>query len=342
MVEELDPGLDPGLETMLRSALRREADALPMTLRASDVERAWSERARVRRKQRWTVAAIAAVVVALGGVALATALRPSGPEVASSTGLADLPSFERLEESIDGAGPAILRLQEPTDAQAGRWQFGLPTGAYAFEYIAACAGSNEMAVSLAPQSGPMVTLGRVACDGGVWRLAWDGTDQRAILAAASVSIRLDAQPGTAWRMLVAEDGSGRIVQHLGAASIPFRLPSMDFLVQQRSAGAIELVRGSGLNQAASGSAVSMLRGLGASTAVEVDLACSGSDVTVSFASQGSTDSTGVPADLTCDGTMQTIYWARASATADVSEIGVSVPPGTAWEAIVYDTSASLP
>ena len=338
MVDELDPRL----EATLRTVLRQEADAVPFTLRAADFERTRSERARARRAQRWTVIAAAAVVIAVGGLALATTFRPSGPASVPGDRLAGLPTFERLAESTTGGGSTIQRLEDVAGTQSRQWQFGLPTGAYAFEYLVACRGSNPMTVSLAAESVSAIKLGTVTCDGGVWRLAWDGTDERAILAAASVSIEIEAQPGTAWRMLVVEDGSGRIVQRFGTSSLPFRLPSMDHIVAQRTAGATELARGAGLSEAASGTALSTLRGLGNAAAIEILFACSGSEVSVSLASSDPTSPSAATWPMTCDGTLQTINWVRDNATLNVSEARVSVPAGTAWEVIAFDISAAPP
>lgn len=336
MVDELDPRF----EARLRTVLRAEADAVPFTLGAAEVERARSERTRARRVQRWTAVAAAAVVIAVGGVALATTLRPSGPASAPGDGLADVPTFERLAESATGGGSTIQRLEGVADAQSRQWQSGLPTGAYAYEYLVACRGSNPVTVSLAAASVPSIELGPVACGGGVWRLAWDGTNERAILDAASVSIEIEAQSGTAWRMLIVEDGSGRIVQRFGTSSLPFRLPSMDYLVGQRTAGAIELARGAGLSDVASGTALSTLRGLGRAAAIEILFACSGNGVSASLASSDPASPSAATWPMTCDGTLRTVEWLRDNTTLNVSEARVSVPAGTAWEAIAFDVSAA--
>jgi hypothetical protein len=331
--------IDERLEATLRAVLRGEADALPFTLRAKALEQARSERVRARRHRRWSFAAAAAVVVVVAGVALATALRPLPPAASPGARLAGLPSFERLAEAGTGGGAPLLRLEGAAGAQADHRQYGLPRGAYAYEYLAACSGPAPLVVSLAAASVAPVELGTVTCDGGLWRLAWDGTDEQAILAAASASLVVDAQPGTGWRMVVVDDGSGRIVQHFGTSSRLFRLPSFAWLVQQRSTGAIELVRDAGLNAGAT-SSVATLRGIGAASSIEVFLSCVGNPVELSLVPAGSATTAGQPQAFTCDGTRQGLLWQRSAATRDVSEIRLAVPAGTAWEAIVWDTSAA--
>lgn len=335
MVDELDPRL----EAALRTVLRDEANAIPFTLQAAALNRVRSERFRTRRLQRWSAAAAALAVIVVGGGALAMALRPSGSASPPGDSLSGLPSFDRLAEAVTGGGTTILRLEDVVGSQAHQGQYGLPSSAYAFQYLVACSGSGPLIVSLAAESGPAIKLGTVTCDGGVWRLEWDGTDEQAILSATSVSLVVQGQPGSAWRMLVADDGSGRIVQHFGASPSLFRLPSMDYLVQQRSAGATELARGSGLNEAASGTSVSTLRRVETASAIEIFLACVGSQVELSLISASSATAASGPTPITCDGTRQSILWARSDATHNVSEVRLAVPAGTAWEAIVWDISA---
>lgn len=334
--------LDPRLESTLRTVLRGEANALPFTLRAAALERTRSERVRARRAQRWAAAATAVAVIVVGGAALVAALRPAGPAASPGDNLSGLPSFERLAGAGTGGGPPLLQLEEAAGSQAREWRYALPRGAYPFQYLVGCSGSAPVVVSLSADSLPATEIGAVTCDGGIWRLAWDGTDEQAILSAASVSLLVQAQPGTSWRMLVADDGSGRVVQRFDGSSRLFRLPSFDWIVQQRSAGATEIVRGSGLNPAATGSAVATLRGTGTATGIEVLLACVGSPVEVSFAAAGSATAAAASGPLTCDGTKQDVMWGRTAAIRSVSEVRLVVPAGTAWGAIVWDISSNPP
>jgi len=328
MVDELDPIL----ETKLRLALREEADALPFTIRTAELQRAAAARAAARRYRRFSILAAAAVVVVavVGVTAIANMRGPSGP--AATSALDGLPSFERLAEAGSG-GPTIYRVEDTAGALPSQWQYGLLAGAYNDLVLVACTGPSSLTVALEYGSPHSIPLGTVTCDGGIRRMAWDGTQERAVLASSSVSLVLNTEPGVSWRMLVVDDMTGRILQHVGVQSTPVRVPSMDYLFAQRTAGSTELARGSGMNES-NVTSTAVLSGLGDAASIEILFSCStGDPVTLSFGTSGTVGAEGgTPAP--CDGTMQSSLFQRDTKPV-VNEAHLLVPVGTAWEAIAF-------
>ncbi len=98
---------DPRLEGNLRDALRAEAEALPVRVRVSDLERIAVERARGRRSRRLgLLAAAASIAVVVGGAAILAATRPDGDVAASPTpapapaAAPELASYRELERNL--------------------------------------------------------------------------------------------------------------------------------------------------------------------------------------------------------------------------------------------------
>ncbi len=342
--------LDRRLEATLQRVLRDEAGAIPFTLRLAALQRVRSERARTRRAQRWSLAAAAVALLVVGGGVAALLARPgpvapaspSPPAPSPSDGLSGLPSFERLAGAGTGGGGVLMQHEGVAAPQVQQWRFALPRGAYAYQYLVACSGAY-LDIRLAAESLPTSDLGPVICDGGVWRLEWtDPTNEQAVLGSASVSVVVQAvENGTAWRMVVAQDGSGRIVQRFAGSPLLFRMPSLDWMAQHGPAGAVELARASGLNTG-SETSMSTLRGIGSASAIEVSVFCVGSAPRVWVAA----DAGAAAAELTsqwpwgCFGSDHQSFWQRTEATRAVSEVRLGVPPGTAWEAIVWDLSSA--
>ena len=189
--------LDPILETRLRAVLHDEADAVPFTLRAGELDRLAGQRRRARRTQRLSMLAMAAVVVvAIVSVAAVANLRSSGP-VASGK-LAALPSYERLVAAGGGA-PEVVRAESDAIALDGQWQYGLTQGTSALQVVVACSG-GPILVSTAREDTPGHEVASVACSGKP--VAVSIPADAALASATSPSVVLNAPGGTAWRMVV--------------------------------------------------------------------------------------------------------------------------------------------
>jgi len=118
---------DGQLEDRLRSALRGEGDALPITITASELERRLALRRRERFGRRASFLAAAVAVIAVGSLVATTGGWFRSTSVGSEPSLAPTPSPEPSEaalpcESIDPATmdepPSLLMGASPGDAKA--------------------------------------------------------------------------------------------------------------------------------------------------------------------------------------------------------------------------------
>ena len=145
--------LDRQLETRLRAVLRAEADAVPFTLRAGELEQRLVARRRAQSRRRMALVAAAIVVgVGLAGVVLSivrlNALVAASPSPSTSAGLDSLPSFDELL-AILPSGAAVLTRGEGTveDGVSGA-DLG-PTNSTGVAVAVACLGTGHVSVRLA-------------------------------------------------------------------------------------------------------------------------------------------------------------------------------------------------
>ena len=329
--------LDPILETRLRAALRDEADAVPFTLRAGELERLAGQRRRAQRAQGLSVLAMAAVVVvAVAGVAAMANLRATGPVAPGK--LAGLASYDQLVAAGGGA-PEVLRAESDAIAGDGQWQYGLPTGGGSLKVVVACLG-GPLSLATASEGAAGTGLGSVACSGAATTVSV-GTDP-AIAAASSPSIRLNAPGGTAWRMIVfsttASASPAGPPPTVGPSDAIWTLPSYAELMAASQSHTRLSWYEAPEQPITIGSEDPLGHGF---TGFEVVLACRGA--AAGAVVEATTTQDGVPSPLSpfsCDGTPQRVVVAVDAATLD-NRLAITVPALTAVRYVVLDASASI-
>ncbi|MEO8468250.1 MAG: hypothetical protein ABI573_01135 [Chloroflexota bacterium] len=150
---------DPRLESSLRAALRHDADAVPLTLRAEAVEQAWAMRVHARRRRRLVLLASAAVlVIAVSAGALASLDRligtvgatqtPSTTPIASPSLPVVQPSLPLVQPSLPDnlIGGTLLWRERSSGPGAiqGNTTGTVPAGTSYLALVVSCSGSGAI------------------------------------------------------------------------------------------------------------------------------------------------------------------------------------------------------
>jgi hypothetical protein len=193
--------LDPILEARLRAALRSEADALPLTLRAADLRRVEVARSRGRRSLRFgLVAAAAAIVVVLGGAGILANVRPQGNAAASpsaSVAARPLATYAELEARLATWGPPDPLLPalrgEHLTADSGE----VP--------LTATLGTINGARVLGDCVGGSITIGIRSPGGSLQSQDWDCGDEPFVMGIGEIGdLFVTALPSVRWRVVAGD------------------------------------------------------------------------------------------------------------------------------------------
>jgi hypothetical protein len=329
--------LDPVLEPALRAALRSAADEIPLRIRADDVRAAVAGRARARRRLAQAAIAASFVVLAVGGLALASAYWSSGrvaSEPPPAGAVEQLPEYDRLLEITIG-GRELARAE------------GLPGGGTTVMPVASVEATRPAELVLACRGGAvrlpdfpaMTPDGRinedlpldVACTEGTYRIWLPGSTAVDVAAGGLV---VDPEPGAAWRAVVV--GLPAATATTAGTAAVTGLPSFEDLALGGAPGAPEIARGSGT--AGEAPLASRIAGLDGPLAIEVNLACVGGPLAIVWAGGPGWQTELGGSEVPCLGEPLSTLWTRYGGMVPASELHVYASPETRWMALVVDAT----
>ena len=223
---------DLQLEERLRTALRAEADALPLTITAENLRDRLAERRRERTGRLGVLSAAAAIVIVVGVGAVLLADRGTTPPVGTSpspspsSGFpADLETLEQMRAAIGIGLPLLLIGEHAGDPAHGddnleTYEVGIVEGDGFYEVAYDCSGADPFTVSWFEVNGASPRLLTSAeidnCDGGTSLVT-------AADMPASARLSITTSPRTSWRVLVFEpvpDNSTPVPTGSATAGLP--------------------------------------------------------------------------------------------------------------------------
>ena len=332
----MDESFDPTLEPTLRQAMRAEADAIPFRIRAADVRAAAAAQARSRRRRVPLAIAAALVLVAVGGLVVVATYRGidvTGAAAPGTGGPSLLPAYERLHEaSIQG--PELARGEGVVAAGGAVLHVPVMKGFHPSEVAFACSGPGVTLSAAGDRSPIRDPLGGPGfdCSAGVSR-SWIAGP--AAMGVAADGLRIDADPGTAWRAIVV--GLPDTADVIAGTTPVAGLPSFADLAAAESRSLPEVARAAAAATAESSN--SRIQGLGGPRTMQSVVACTGGPLTLVWADGPTWSKEDDGGALPCEGVPFLLPWKRLPGAVDASELHVYAPAGTAWIMLVQDTSS---
>lgn len=359
MADELDPVPETRLEHQLRAVLRAEAESVPFTLRADTVRRVGAERRRANRNRIGSLLAAAAVIALAIGTAGITLSQRAWQVAAQSPS----PSAPASTAMPGDATPDANGLLPYTALRALLGNEGVPTASVQAEHLSEVGDGRRSWTAGTVEVGKVVVA--VSCSGAPLTLSvMVGAQQVASMddqctgkvQMEVVAAEVMAAYGAPGQVVVEGPGSARwrvaagvVLTAVATVAPPSAstadLPSSADLLAAAGQGEVRL-------QALESNATAQDRVVRFDPvpdrgALAMAIACTGGDsVGVAFSSDPlpSSDPGGDASPfhpVTCDGTAQvsSVDGWNALFLDTGYQVGLSVPAGVSYRAILVDTSA---